>query len=35
MGSSGRGFHFHDKEIEEKHGTCCEFSTTVGVGVYR
>ena len=33
MGSSFHGFHFHDREIEGKHGTCCEFSTTVGIGV--
>ena len=35
MRSSGHEFYFHDKEIEGKRGMCCEFSMTVGVGVYR
>ena len=35
QGSSFHEFHFHDREIEEKCGMCCEFSMTVGVGVCR
>ena len=34
-GSSVCEFHFRDKEIRGKHGTCCEFSMTVGVRVCR
>ena len=34
-GSSFHEFHFRDKEIGGKCGTCCGFSMTVGVGVCR
>ena len=35
LGSSFHEFHFHDREIEEKHGMCCGFSMIVGVRVCR